>query len=41
MAGAKGALAMKADAQQLFLQALRSQGTALPGGGIGRRWAVS
>ncbi len=36
VAGAKGALAMKADAQQLFLQALRSQGTALPGGGIGQ-----
>jgi len=34
--GAKGALALNADAEQLFLQALRSQGTALPGGVLGQ-----
>ena len=34
--GAKGALVMQADAQELFVQALRSQGSGLDGGGIGQ-----
>jgi hypothetical protein len=33
--GAKGALVVNADAEKLFLQALRSRGS-LPGGGLGQ-----
>ena len=33
--GAKGALVVNADAEKLFLQALRSRGSSLAGGGLG------
>ena len=34
--GTKGALVVNADAERLFLEALRSRGSSLPGGGLGQ-----